>query len=111
VSTADDSGRRAGRTSPQPAIDFAREDRWAQEVVPSLVVGDAIFLATPARRKIGLKLRGKLDDGAVPPPIGPLPADEITLLEPCARRCRAASCGVAPRRLTMSLPTTPGDLP
>ena len=33
----------------QPAIDYAREDRWAQEVVPSIVVGEAVWLATPAR--------------------------------------------------------------
>ena len=36
----------------QPAIDYAREDRWAQEVVPSIVVGDAVWLATPARAKV-----------------------------------------------------------
>jgi hypothetical protein len=36
----------------QPAIDYAREDRWTQEVVPSLVVGDAVFLATPGRAKV-----------------------------------------------------------
>ncbi len=34
------------------AADYAREERWAQEVVPSLVVGDAIWLATPARPKV-----------------------------------------------------------
>ena len=33
----------------EPAIDYAREDRWAREVVPSIVVGDAVWLATPAR--------------------------------------------------------------
>ena len=32
--------------------DYAREERWAQEVVPSLVVGDAVYLATPARPKV-----------------------------------------------------------
>jgi alpha/beta superfamily hydrolase len=36
----------------QPAIDYAREDRWAQEVVPSIVVGDAVWLETPARAKV-----------------------------------------------------------
>jgi alpha/beta superfamily hydrolase len=36
----------------QPAIDFEREDRWAQEVVPSLVVGDVVYLATTARPKV-----------------------------------------------------------
>jgi len=34
------------------AADYAREERWAQEVVPSLVVGDAVYLATPARGKV-----------------------------------------------------------
>jgi len=34
------------------AADYAREERWAQEVVPSLVVGDAVYLATPARAKV-----------------------------------------------------------
>jgi hypothetical protein len=33
-------------------IDYAREDRWAQEIVPSLVVGDAVWLATTARPKV-----------------------------------------------------------
>ena len=36
----------------QPVIDDAREDRWAQEVIPGIVVGDAVFLATPARAKV-----------------------------------------------------------
>jgi hypothetical protein len=35
-----------------PAIDDAREDRWAGEVVPGIVVGDAIWLATPSRAKV-----------------------------------------------------------
>ena len=35
-----------------PAIDDAREDRWASEVVPGIVVGDAIWLATPSRAKV-----------------------------------------------------------
>jgi hypothetical protein len=42
----------AAPASAQPAIDFAREDRWAQEVVPSLVVGDAVYLTTPARPRV-----------------------------------------------------------
>jgi alpha/beta superfamily hydrolase len=42
----------AAPTLAQPTIDYAREDRWAQEVVPALVVGDAIWLATPARPKV-----------------------------------------------------------
>ena len=40
------------RTAAQPAIDYARENRWAQEVVPSIVVGDAVWLATPLRAKV-----------------------------------------------------------
>lgn len=35
-----------------PTIDYAREERWAQEVVPSIVVGDAVWLATPARARV-----------------------------------------------------------
>ena len=34
------------------AFDDAREDRWAQEVVPGIVVGDAVFLATSSRAKV-----------------------------------------------------------
>jgi hypothetical protein len=34
------------------AIDDAREDRWAQEVVPAIVVGDVVWLATPTRAKV-----------------------------------------------------------
>jgi hypothetical protein len=36
----------------QPAIDYAREDRWAQEIVPSVVVGDAVWLVTPTRANV-----------------------------------------------------------
>jgi Protein of unknown function (DUF3530) len=32
--------------------DYAREDRWAQEVVPSVVTGDAVYLATPSRPRV-----------------------------------------------------------
>lgn len=32
--------------------DYAREERWAQEIVPSLVVGDAVYLATPTRERV-----------------------------------------------------------
>ena len=35
-----------------PAVDYFREGRWAQEVVPSLVVGDAVYLAIPTRPRI-----------------------------------------------------------
>jgi alpha/beta superfamily hydrolase len=34
------------------AADYAREERWAQEIVPSLVVGEALYLATPTRAKV-----------------------------------------------------------
>jgi len=40
------------RAEAQPAIDYEREERWAQEVVPSVVVGDAVWLATPARARV-----------------------------------------------------------
>ena len=42
---------RCGGRTPRtlPAADYAREERWAQEIVPSIVVGDAVYLATPAR--------------------------------------------------------------
>jgi alpha/beta superfamily hydrolase len=32
--------------------DYAREQRWAQEVAPALVVGDPVYLATPTRAKV-----------------------------------------------------------
>jgi hypothetical protein len=32
--------------------DYPREERWAQEIVPSLVVGDAVYLATPMRERV-----------------------------------------------------------
>jgi alpha/beta superfamily hydrolase len=35
-----------------PPIDYLREGRWAEEIVPALVVGDAVYLATPARPKV-----------------------------------------------------------
>lgn len=34
------------------AADYAREERWAQEIVPSLVMGDAVYLATAARPRV-----------------------------------------------------------
>ena len=34
------------------AADYAREERWAQEVAPAIVVGDVIYLPTVARPKI-----------------------------------------------------------
>lgn len=36
---------------PAPAQDYAREKRWADEVVPALVVGDAVWLETSAGRR------------------------------------------------------------
>jgi alpha/beta superfamily hydrolase len=36
---------------PAIAQDYAREKRWADEVVPSLVVGDAVWLETSAGRR------------------------------------------------------------
>ena len=33
-------------------IDYIREGRWAQEVLAGLVVGDAVYLATPARPRV-----------------------------------------------------------
>lgn len=36
----------------EQVIDYAREERWAEEVVPSIVVGDAVWLETPARAKV-----------------------------------------------------------
>ena len=36
---------------PALAQDYAREKRWADEVVPNLVVGDAVWLETTAGRK------------------------------------------------------------
>ena len=35
-----------------PAMDPAREERWAREVVPSIVVGDPVYLATAASPKV-----------------------------------------------------------
>jgi alpha/beta superfamily hydrolase len=36
----------------QPAIDYVREERWAQEILPAIVVGDAVWLATASRPKV-----------------------------------------------------------
>ena len=40
------------RAQAQPAIDYEREERWAQEVVPSVVVGDVVWLTTPTQAKV-----------------------------------------------------------
>lgn len=37
---------------PSTAADYAREERWAQEVAPAIVAGDAVYLSTPARAKV-----------------------------------------------------------
>ena len=42
----------AGSACAAVVPDDARESRWAQEVVPQLVVGDAVWLATPHRRRV-----------------------------------------------------------
>ena len=34
------------------ATDYAREERWAQEVLPAIVVGDPVYLSTPKRPKV-----------------------------------------------------------
>jgi alpha/beta superfamily hydrolase len=34
------------------AADYAREERWAQEIAPAIVVGDPVYLATPTRAKV-----------------------------------------------------------
>ncbi|HET7095900.1 MAG TPA: alpha/beta fold hydrolase [Casimicrobiaceae bacterium] len=34
------------------AADYAREERWAQEVAPAIVVGDPVHLATPTRGQV-----------------------------------------------------------
>lgn len=36
----------------QATPDYAREARWADEVVPQIVVGDAVWLATPSRARV-----------------------------------------------------------
>jgi dienelactone hydrolase len=41
-----------GGISSARAADYEREDRWAAEVVPTIVVGDAVWLATPSKAKV-----------------------------------------------------------
>ncbi|MEO8740504.1 MAG: DUF3530 family protein [Casimicrobiaceae bacterium] len=36
----------------EAAPDYAREERWAEQIVPGIVVGDAVYLATPARARV-----------------------------------------------------------
>jgi dienelactone hydrolase len=52
------------------AADYAREERWAQEIVPSLVVGDAVYFATAERAKVLAILT---------PPSGPATAGVIVV--------------------------------
>ena len=42
----------AGAASAAVVADTARETRWANEVVPQLVVGDAVWLATPHHPRV-----------------------------------------------------------
>lgn len=34
------------------AADYAREQRWAAEIVPSILVGDAVYLSTPSQPRV-----------------------------------------------------------
>ena len=34
------------------AADYAREERWAQEIAPAIVVGDPVYLSTPSRPRV-----------------------------------------------------------
>ena len=40
------------------AADYAREERWAQEIAPAIVVGDAVYLSTPSRPRVFAILTG-----------------------------------------------------
>ena len=42
----------AGEVAAAVVADIARETRWANEVVPQLVVGDAVWLATPQHPRV-----------------------------------------------------------
>lgn len=56
----------AGPAAAQTAPDYAREKRWADEVVPSLVVGEAVALKTDAGRGfLGILTRSPKARGAV----------------------------------------------
>ena len=41
-----------GEVAAAVVADIARETRWANEVVPQLVVGDAVWLATPQHPRV-----------------------------------------------------------
>jgi hypothetical protein len=34
------------------AADYAREQRWAAEIVPAILVGDAVYLSTPSQSRV-----------------------------------------------------------
>lgn len=42
----------AGSAHAEARADYAREERWAQEIVPSLMTGEAIHLRTPSRARV-----------------------------------------------------------
>jgi dienelactone hydrolase len=42
----------AGFACAQPRIDYAREERLAQEILPTLMTGDAVYLRTPSRARV-----------------------------------------------------------
>ena len=44
---------------PALAQDYEREKRWAAEIVPNLVVGDAVQLSLPSRNFLGIYTEGK----------------------------------------------------
>src|SRR5688572_4195536 len=49
-----------------PGQDYAREARWRAEVVPNLVVGDAVDLVTPSGRAfLGIHSPGKAGKAAI----------------------------------------------
>lgn len=51
---------------PAAAQDYAREKRWSEEVVPGLVVGDAVWLETAAGRKfLAIHARPEKPKGAL----------------------------------------------
>jgi len=41
-----------GLAQPAPAPDYAREARWADEVAPSVMVGEAVWIRTPDRDRV-----------------------------------------------------------
>src|SRR2546428_13883356 len=50
----------------QQPSDYAREKRWADEVVPSIVVGEAVWLEAPRTEKfLGIYTEAKNAKGAI----------------------------------------------